>query len=135
DALLIALDDRGVRDRQAERPLEQRDDGIPVGEAADGRGLGEGRDEAEGRMQRQQRLRRDEDDQGRHQHAGRQPLHAPQLGGTFGIDGRRGKGCGKGHGDFRMYASLRPLAPLSLLSVITRAGGDPVFQRRWCLSG
>ena len=50
DAMLVALDDRGVRDRQAQRPLEQRHHGVPVGEAADGGGFGEGRDEAEDRM-------------------------------------------------------------------------------------
>jgi hypothetical protein len=33
--VLIALNDRGVRDRQSQRPLEQRHHGVPVGEAAD----------------------------------------------------------------------------------------------------
>ena len=49
DAVLVALDDRGVRDRQPQRPLEQRHHGVPVGEAADGGGLGKRRDEAERR--------------------------------------------------------------------------------------
>src|SRR5690242_21532443 len=39
DALLVALDDRGVRDRQPQRPLEQGNHGVPVGQAADGGGL------------------------------------------------------------------------------------------------
>ena len=52
DAVLVLRDDRGVRDRQAERPPEQRHHRIPVGEAADGRGLGEGGDEAEPRPAR-----------------------------------------------------------------------------------
>ena len=30
DAVLVALNDRGVRDRQAQRPLEQRHHGVPV---------------------------------------------------------------------------------------------------------
>ena len=47
DTVLIALDDRGVRDRQAKRPLEQRHHRIPVGEPADGGGFGKSRDEAE----------------------------------------------------------------------------------------
>ncbi|GIQ75613.1 hypothetical protein BraRD5C2_40550 [Bradyrhizobium sp. RD5-C2] len=50
-------------------------------------------------MHREQRLRCDEDDEGGRQHAGRQPLHAPQLGGAFGIDGHCDEGGGKGHGD------------------------------------
>ncbi len=49
DAVLVALDDRGVRDRQPQWPAKQRHHGIPVGQAADGRRLGEGRDEAEQR--------------------------------------------------------------------------------------
>ncbi len=49
DAVLVALDDRGVRDRQTQRPAKQRHHGVPVGEAADGGGFGKGRDEAEQR--------------------------------------------------------------------------------------
>ena len=41
DAVLVARDDRGVRDRQAERMAEQRGDREPVGQAADHRRLGE----------------------------------------------------------------------------------------------
>jgi len=46
NTVLVALDDRGVRDRQPQRPFEQRHHGIPVGKAADGGGLGKRRDEA-----------------------------------------------------------------------------------------
>ena len=53
DAVLVALDDRGVRDRQPQRPAKQGHHRIPVGETADGGGLGKGRDETERRMQRQ----------------------------------------------------------------------------------
>ena len=38
DAVLVALDDRGVRDRQSQRPAKQRHHRIPVGETADGGG-------------------------------------------------------------------------------------------------
>jgi hypothetical protein len=44
DALVVARDDGGVRDRQAERPAEQRHHRVPVREAADRRGRGEGGD-------------------------------------------------------------------------------------------
>ena len=49
DAVLVGRDDRGVRNRQAERMAEQRDHREPVGDRADHRGLGEGRDVAPGR--------------------------------------------------------------------------------------
>ena len=41
DAILVARDDRGVRDRQAERVAEQRGDREPVGQPADHPRLGE----------------------------------------------------------------------------------------------
>ena len=56
DAVLIALDDRGMRDRQSQRPAKQRHHGVPVGKPADGGGFRERRDEAEHRMQRQQQF-------------------------------------------------------------------------------
>ena len=96
DAVLVALDDRGVRDRQAQRPLEQRHHRVPVGEAADGGGLRERRDEAERRMHVQQRLRGDEQRQRPRQHQRRQRLDAPQLGRARGVagsvEGRRWRG-------------------------------------------
>src|SRR5258705_1310087 len=108
DALLVALDDRGVRDRQPQRPLEQRHHGVPVGEAADGGGLGKGRNEAERRMHRQQRLRAEEIRKRRRQHQRRQQLHAPQLGGARGVAGAVDEGGGKAHDGFR-----RRFAPVS----------------------
>ena len=102
DAVLIALDDRGVRDRQSQRPLEQRHDGVPVGEAADGGGFRKGRDEAEGRMHGQQQLRRHEQRQRAGQNQRRQRLDPPQLGRARGIAGRVERECGgNGHGGFR----------------------------------
>ena len=74
DAVLVALDDRGVRDRQPQRPAKQGDHRIPVGKPADGGGLRKGRDEAERRMDRQQRLGRNEDRKRRRQHQRRQQL-------------------------------------------------------------
>ena len=87
DAVLVALDDRGVRDRQAQRPLEQRHHGIPVGEPADGGGFRKGRDEAERGMHVQQQFRDHEQRQRCRQHQGRQPLDAPQLGVARGVAG------------------------------------------------
>ena len=60
DPVLVARDDRGVRDRQAERMAEQRGDREPVGEAADHRRLGEGVDVAEPRIVRLERAGGDE---------------------------------------------------------------------------
>ena len=42
DPVLVAGNDRGVRDRQAKRMAEQRGDREPVGQSADHRRLGEG---------------------------------------------------------------------------------------------
>jgi hypothetical protein len=41
DTILVSRNDAGVRDRQPERPLEQRDHREPVGDAADQRRLGD----------------------------------------------------------------------------------------------
>ena len=102
DAVLVALDDRGVRDRQSERPSKQRDHRVPVGQAADGGRLRKGRDEAERRMHRQHRLGGEEDRKRRRQHRRRQQLHAPQFGGAGGVAGRvGGEGGGKAHDGFR----------------------------------
>ena len=107
DAVLVALDDRGVRDRQSQRPAKQRHHGIPVGEAADGGGFGKGRDEAERRMQRQQRLGGHEQRQRRRQHQRRQRLDAPQLGGAGASPGvSKDEGGGNGHDGFRRVEDL-----------------------------
>ena len=52
DPILVARDDRGVRDRQAERVAEQRGHREPVGKTADHRGFREGADIAERRISR-----------------------------------------------------------------------------------
>ena len=132
DALLVALDDRGVRDRQSQRPFEQRHHGVPVGEAADGGGLGKGRDEAERRMHRQQRLRAEENRKRRRQHRRCQQLHAPQLGGARGVAGSvDDEGGGKRHDGFR-----RRFAPASAYPVIASAAKQSISPRteRWIAS-
>ena len=102
DAVLVALDNGRVRDRQSQRPFEQRHHGVPVGEAADGGGLGKGCDEAEHRMHRQQRLRAEENRKRRRQHRRRQQFHAPQLGGARGVAGGiDDESGGKAHDGFR----------------------------------
>jgi hypothetical protein len=78
ELVLLARDDRGVRDRQAHRPPEERGDGEPVGQRADHRGLGGGADVAHP-VRRADRLAppREQEDHGRtQQETGRQHLHA-----------------------------------------------------------
>ena len=102
DAVLVALDDRGVRDRQPQRPAKQGHDSVPVGEAADGGGFTEGRNEAESGMHRLQRLGRQEQRKRRRQHQRCQQLHAPQLGGAGGVAGGiDDEGARCGHDGFR----------------------------------
>ena len=93
NAVLIALDDRGMRDRQSQRPLEQRHHGVPVGQAADGGGFRERRDKAEDRMRVQQHLRRHEQRQRAGQHQRGQRLDPPQLGRARGVAGRVEREC------------------------------------------
>ena len=71
DPVLVARDDRGVRDRDAERMAEQGGDREPVGEAADHRRLGERLDEAERRIGFVEAVGGEEDRRHRDQHAGR----------------------------------------------------------------
>ncbi len=119
DAGLIALDDRGVRDRQAERPLEQRDHRVPVGEPADGRGFCEGRDEAEHGMHWQKPFRNDEQGKRRGQHQRRQRLDAAKLRRAFGVTGGvEGEGSGRGH------------HCITLLVIASEAKQSRVFPRR-----
>ena len=76
DAVLVARDDRGVRDRQAERMAEQGGHREPVGEAADHRRLGERLDIAERGICVLEARGREEDRGHHHQQAGRDDLHA-----------------------------------------------------------
>ncbi len=76
DPVLVARDDRGVRDGQAERVAEQRGDREPVGEAADHRRLGECLDVGQPGILRLERAGGDENAGHHHQQAGRDDLHA-----------------------------------------------------------
>ncbi|MGY4471402.1 hypothetical protein ACVWWK_007111 [Bradyrhizobium sp. LB9.1b] len=87
DAGLVALDDRGVRDRQAQRPLEQRHHCIPIREPADGRGFRECSDESEHGMHGEKPFRDDEQSERRRQHKRRQCLDATQLRRAFCVAG------------------------------------------------
>ena len=81
DPVLVARDDRGVRDRQAERMAEQRGHREPVGQPADHRRFGERADEADRGVQPLVRARVS-DVQRRHrdQQPGRDDAHAPERG-------------------------------------------------------
>ena len=85
DAMMVARHDLGVRERQAERPAEQRDDGIPVGQSADrGRGR-EGRDVPPGPMHRLE-VPGDHEERGRrHQQHCRRELDPSQGPRALGI--------------------------------------------------
>ena len=80
DAVLVARDDRGVRDRQAERMAEQGGDREPVGEAADHRRLGERLHVAEPGIVRLERAGDDEHRRHHDQQAGGGDLHARGAG-------------------------------------------------------
>ena len=75
DPILIARDDRGVRDGQAKRVAEQRRDGEPVGEAADHGRLGEGFGVAEPGLCRFQSAREGEHGGHDEEQAGGDDLH------------------------------------------------------------
>ena len=126
NAMLVALDDRGMRDRQSQRPAKQRHHRIPVGQSADGRGFRERRDEAERRMHRQQQLRRHEQRQRARQHQSGQQLDAPQFGRARGIAGRVERECGgDGHGGFRDERKS---------SSLRNGSSSSLEKRRWAAS-
>ena len=79
DPILVARDDRGVRDRQPERMPEQRDDREPVGDRADHRRLCERGDVAPRRVAVVQQRGDDVDRSGSRQQAERDRLHALQI--------------------------------------------------------
>ena len=142
DAVLVALDNCRVRDRQSQRLFEQRHHGVPVGEAADRGGLGKGCDEAEHRMQRQQRLRAEENCKRRRQYQRRQQFYAPQLGGARGVAGGIDDECGrKGHGGFRRVTRALIIARCPTAVIPGRAKHEPgivahgIPDRRFASSG
>ena len=86
DHLLLARDERGVRDRQAERVAEDRGDGEPVGAGTDHRGLGAGVDEAEHAvvMAAGQHV----DDGGEDEQPGGDEPHPTQVAAALGVERR-----------------------------------------------
>ena len=89
DAMPVVRDDRGMRDRQAERMAEQGDHREPVGEATHRARLGKSREEAERRMQVLDGARDQRGDEEDRKKDRRNALHVRELG------GRRARG-GKG---------------------------------------
>ncbi len=79
DPILVARDDRRVRDRESERVPEQRHHREPVGDRPHHRGLRECGHIAPGRMEWKQLRRRDIDKTGRNEQAERDGLHAGEV--------------------------------------------------------
>ena len=101
DAVLALRDERGVRDRQAERMPEQRDDREPVGQAADGGGLAEGFEPGPGTGSAHHEAEA-EAGQGQQQAAEGDQLHAAERGDTRigeGLRWHRRKGAGEVPGE------------------------------------
>ena len=76
DPVLVARNDRGMRDRQAERMPEQRRHRKPVGQPADHRGFGKGPHIAKPRIGIAPGARRQKDAGHHDEHARRDDLHA-----------------------------------------------------------
>ncbi len=96
DLVLLARDDRGVRDRQPHRVPEQCGDGEPVGQCADHRGLGGGPHVAHpGACVLPEEDAGEEHRGGDAEQAGRQPLHPCEVGRPLGVVERRGQGRGR----------------------------------------
>jgi hypothetical protein len=79
DAVLLRRDDGGVRDRQAQRPAEQRGDGEPVGDASHQRGLGGGTHHGEPGVRRFEQPRHDEHQQRHAEEPRGDALHRGEL--------------------------------------------------------
>jgi hypothetical protein len=91
DTILVAGDDRRMRDRQAERVAEQSRDREPVGEAADHRGFRECLHISEARPQMLEGAGGNEDRRHHQQQAGGGELHAARA----GLDGIEAQGGGE----------------------------------------
>ena len=90
DLVLLARDDRGVRDRQPERVPEQRGDGEPVGQRADHRGLGGGPHVADpGAGVPAEQHAGEEDERRPAEQPGGQPLHPGEVAGPLRVVERR----------------------------------------------
>ena len=80
DTVLVARDDRGVRDWEAKRMAEQRGDREPVGKSAHHCGFGERFDVAEPRILRLERASGGEHGSHHHQQPGGDDLHPLRSG-------------------------------------------------------
>ena len=121
ELVLLALDDRGVRDRDAQRVLEQRGHREPVGQRADHAGLARRR-RSRPRRAAPLRLRPPADQEhhrGADQEAQRDHLHPAQAAAPLGV-GRRSR---RRRSDSAKTRSARPAA---------RAGPvNPVLPEDW----
>jgi len=79
DAILVAWDQRGVRDRQAQRVAEQRRDGEPVGQPADDAGLAAGSQQQDPEVRVIDQPCRQVDEHHRHQQAAGERLVTAQV--------------------------------------------------------
>ena len=94
NSAMVSRDDGGVGDRQAERPPEQDDDSVPIGEAADRRRLREGSKKPEARVVPFQELCDDENAEARDQDATSNQfgsLELPQARESALVEGRCGR--------------------------------------------
>ena len=129
DLVLAVGDDRGVRDRQAERVAEQGGDREPVGERADHRRLGEGPHVPDPAVTTVDR--RDDIDHGREQeHRQRECLHAAQAAPLLEIRER----SHAGRSDLRPAADVGTLGACALelpeaVESDQRRHGVPDLQR------
>ena len=89
DPILVAGDDGGMWDGQAEGVAEQRGDGKPVGKATDHRRLCKGLHEPDNWMDRTDDPRRHIDARHDDEHASRNHLHLPRIGSRRQQAGRR----------------------------------------------
>jgi hypothetical protein len=80
DALLIVGNDRGVRDRDAERVAKQGDDREPIGTSADHAGFREGAQIRQPRPIKPRHGRGKENRRHQHEQRGRDDPHAQQIG-------------------------------------------------------
>ncbi len=100
EGVLLAGDDRGVRDRQAEGVAEEGGDGEPVGDRPDHRGLGAAGDEAPHAAEVGEEVRGEEDQGGEDEQGERErahPLQPPRpllvLGREFARPAEARHGC------------------------------------------
>jgi hypothetical protein len=85
DGALIVCNDRRVRDWKPKRPTEQRDNCIPIREAADDRRLGKGADKREQGVSGLQDARKRQKAASCHERRDGQSLHAREFANSTGV--------------------------------------------------